>query len=216
VVLVAGGVGAVGNAAIQLARWAGATVLARVSSPQKAALAKAAGAHVVINYRTDDALAAIRQTAAYGVDIMVEIAPSANAVLNGATTAVGGTVAVYAIDGPGDLALPVWPLMHKKCDRPFHDRPDGRRRRRRAPVHLRRAYRRHAQQGHFLRRRRRHGALPRATCGRVHSATPPGTYSACGSAARATDARESQRRRDPGGKATGSMHFLDTDHDPAG
>ncbi|MBV9023494.1 MAG: alcohol dehydrogenase catalytic domain-containing protein, partial [Streptomycetaceae bacterium] len=43
-VLVAGGAGAVGNATIQLARWAGATVVTTVSGPRKAALAKAAGA----------------------------------------------------------------------------------------------------------------------------------------------------------------------------
>jgi hypothetical protein len=39
---------------------------------------------------------------------------SAEDALNGATTAVGETVAVYAIDSPGNLALPVWPFMHKK------------------------------------------------------------------------------------------------------
>ncbi|HAM26185.1 MAG TPA: NADPH:quinone reductase, partial [Microbacteriaceae bacterium] len=39
VVLVAGGAGAVGHAAIQLARWAGATVITTVSSAPKAALA---------------------------------------------------------------------------------------------------------------------------------------------------------------------------------
>ena len=50
-VLVAGGAGAVGNAAIQLARWAGATVITTVSSDEKAALAPAAGAHHVVNYR---------------------------------------------------------------------------------------------------------------------------------------------------------------------
>ncbi|HEX6954860.1 MAG TPA: alcohol dehydrogenase catalytic domain-containing protein, partial [Agromyces sp.] len=37
IVLVAGGAGAVGHAAIQLARWAGATVIATVSGPDKAA-----------------------------------------------------------------------------------------------------------------------------------------------------------------------------------
>src|SRR5512132_2716287 len=50
-VLVAGGAGAVGNAAIQLARWAGAAVIATVSSDAKARLATAAGAHHVVNYR---------------------------------------------------------------------------------------------------------------------------------------------------------------------
>ena len=39
-VLVAGGAGAVGHAAIQLARWAGATVVTTVSSDAKAALAR--------------------------------------------------------------------------------------------------------------------------------------------------------------------------------
>src|SRR5829696_342029 len=49
VVLVAGGAGAVGHAAIQLARWAGAKVIATVSSSAKAAYPTAAGAqHVVI------------------------------------------------------------------------------------------------------------------------------------------------------------------------
>ena len=65
-VLVAGGAGAVGNAAIQLARWAGATVITTVSGPAKAALARAAGAHVVINYRTEDAAAVIQSEAPGG------------------------------------------------------------------------------------------------------------------------------------------------------
>ena len=50
-VLVAGGAGAVGHFAIELARAAGATVIATVSGPEKAALATAAGAHHVVNYR---------------------------------------------------------------------------------------------------------------------------------------------------------------------
>jgi NADPH2:quinone reductase len=108
-VLVAGGAGAVGNAAIQLARWAGATVIATVSGPEKAALATAAGAHLVVNYRLDDAAAAIREFANGGIDIVVEVAPAANAALDRAVLAPDGTVAVYASDG--DLCLDVFPLM---------------------------------------------------------------------------------------------------------
>ena len=48
-VLVTGGAGAVGNAAIQLARWAGANVLSTVSTPEKARLATAAGARDVVD-----------------------------------------------------------------------------------------------------------------------------------------------------------------------
>lgn len=110
-VLVAGGAGAVGNATIQLARWAGATVITTVSSEEKAVLARAAGAHAVVNYRTADAAAAVRDAAPGGVDIVVELAPNANAALNHAVLARAGTVAVYATDGPGQLTVPGFPLM---------------------------------------------------------------------------------------------------------
>jgi NADPH2:quinone reductase len=58
-VLVAGGAGAVGNAALQLARWAGAEVIATISGDAKARLATAAGAHHVVNYKQADAAEAI-------------------------------------------------------------------------------------------------------------------------------------------------------------
>jgi NADPH2:quinone reductase len=119
VVLVAGGAGAVGNAAIQLARWAGATVVTTVSGPEKAALARAAGADVVVNYRAEDAAAAIRAAAPGGVDIVVEVAPAANRDLDLAVAATGAAIAVYATEGPGELALPVWPLMQRNVGYQF-------------------------------------------------------------------------------------------------
>ena len=57
-VLVAGGAGAVGHFAIELAKHAGARVLATVSGPEKAALASKAGADMVVNYRDNDAVGA--------------------------------------------------------------------------------------------------------------------------------------------------------------
>ena len=66
VVLVSGGAGAVGHAAIQLAKWAGAVVITTVSGPAKAALATAAGADHVINYRESHAAAEIRRIAPRG------------------------------------------------------------------------------------------------------------------------------------------------------
>ena len=110
-VLVAGGAGAVGNAAIQLARWAGARVVTTVSSPEKAALARAAGAGHVVNYRTENAAEAIRGFAPDGVHLVVEVAPGANAATNHAVLAAAGTVAVYANEETGDLTVPVFPLM---------------------------------------------------------------------------------------------------------
>jgi NADPH:quinone reductase len=116
VVLVAGGAGAVGNAAIQLARWAGATVVSTVSGPDKAALARAAGADTVVNYRTGDPVAEIRRVAPDGVDIVVEVAPAANAALNAEVLGIGGTVAGYA---GADLAFQSWPLMRKNVGYQF-------------------------------------------------------------------------------------------------
>lgn len=106
VVLVAGGAGAVGNAAIQLARWAGATVVATVSSEPKGALATAAGAHHVVSYGGGaDVAAAVRAIAPDGVDLVVEVAAGANAATDTAVLKPRGTVAIYANNGdqPFDL-----------------------------------------------------------------------------------------------------------------
>ncbi|MGW4772896.1 NADPH:quinone reductase [Nocardia sp. NPDC004278] len=112
-VLVGGGAGAVGNAAIQLARWAGATVITTVSSDRKARLARAAGAHHVVNYRQGDTAAAIKAIAPEGVDLVAEVAPAPNAALDLAVTRVHGTVAVYANNGGDELVLPLRATFRK-------------------------------------------------------------------------------------------------------
>ncbi|CUR55286.1 NADPH:quinone reductase [metagenome] len=111
VVLVAGGAGAVGHAAIELARWAGATVITTVSSPEKAALAASAGAHHVVDYRAQDAVDTIRALAPDGVDLVVEVSPAANAGLDVAVAAPGATVAFYANNGGDEVSVPVRPSM---------------------------------------------------------------------------------------------------------
>jgi NADPH2:quinone reductase len=116
-VLVAGGAGAVGHFAIELARADGARVITTVSSDEKAAMARAAGAEVVVNYRSEDAVEAIRAAAPDGVDRIVEVAPAANAALDLEVIAPDGVVAAYAADG--DLASPVRPLMVKNVSLRF-------------------------------------------------------------------------------------------------
>ncbi len=106
-VLVAGGAGAVGHAAIELARWAGANVVSTVSSPRKAALASAAGAHHIVNYRTPDAAEAVRKTAPDGVDMVVEVDPVVNAELNQQVIAPNGVVAIYADTSGSQLTVPL-------------------------------------------------------------------------------------------------------------
>jgi NADPH2:quinone reductase len=115
VVLVAGGAGAVGHAAIQLARWAGGTVVTTISSPVKAALAAAAGADHVINYRDEDAASAIAKVAPNGVDMVVEVAIAANWKLDLDVIKSRASIAIYANDGGGELTLPVRPNMVKNA-----------------------------------------------------------------------------------------------------
>lgn len=110
-VLVAGGAGAVGHAAIQLARWAGATVVTTVSGPEKASLAAAAGAHHVVNYKTGDAAAEIRAIAPEGVDLIVEVAPAQNSELNSAVASTRASIAIYANNGGDTVTLDVRPNM---------------------------------------------------------------------------------------------------------
>jgi NADPH2:quinone reductase len=111
-VLVAGGAGAVGNAAIQLARWSGARVLATVSGPEKAALATAAGAQHVVNYRAGDPAKEIRALVPGGVDLIVEVNPGTNAELDRAVLGRGGAVAYYSgNDLDEQIAVPAFPAM---------------------------------------------------------------------------------------------------------
>jgi NADPH:quinone reductase len=110
-VLVTGGAGAVGHAAIQLAVWAGATVVTTISSDDKAALAKAAGAHHVVNYRDEDAAAQIKAISPDGVHLVVDVAIIQNAGLVGEVLQPRGAVSAYANTGGSELTLPVRPLM---------------------------------------------------------------------------------------------------------
>lgn len=111
VVLVAGGAGAVGNAAIQLARWSAATVITTVSSDEKAELARRAGADHVIDYKQQDVVAAVKEIAPDGVNTIVEVSPSVNAAIDAEVLALHGAVAVYANNGGSDVTLPVRPSM---------------------------------------------------------------------------------------------------------
>jgi NADPH2:quinone reductase len=114
-VLVTGGAGAVGHAAIQLARWAGAQVVATVSSSEKAALARAAGAGVVVNYREQDVAEEVRRVAPDGADLIVDVNAAANIGADLESLALGGTIAIYAGTGQEALSVPVRAAMAKNA-----------------------------------------------------------------------------------------------------
>jgi len=108
-VLVAGGAGAVGHFAIELARHAGARVVTTVSGPEKAALAADAGADLVVNYRTEDAAAKIGE---FGpVDRVIELSLDANLGLDLAVIRPNSEIVTYA-STPADPVLPVRACMN--------------------------------------------------------------------------------------------------------
>jgi NADPH2:quinone reductase len=112
-VLVTGGAGAVGHAAIQLAVWAGAAVITTVSGERKAELARLAGAHTVINYRSDDVVAAVRQAASGGVDTIIDVNAPANIEDDVRVLKPNGTIAIYAANPGESVMVPVRESMTK-------------------------------------------------------------------------------------------------------
>jgi len=112
---VTGGAGAVSHAAIQLARWAGATVITTVSGDDKATLATAAGAHHIVNYRQQDVAAEVLALAPDGVDTIVDVNVTANIDADLAVLRFGGTIAVYASDTDAPLAIPTGAAMRKNA-----------------------------------------------------------------------------------------------------
>ena len=113
IVLVQGGAGAVGHAAIQLAVWAGATVIATVSSEAKAGLARAAGAQHVVRYPDDSIADRILDIAPDGVDHVVEVAPGQNALLDVEVIANHGSIAYYANNNGDSFTAPIVPSFAK-------------------------------------------------------------------------------------------------------
>jgi NADPH2:quinone reductase len=94
-VLVTGGAGVVAHYAIQLAKWAGARVVTTVSSDAKAEHARAAGADLVINYRTESVADRVLAEVG-GVDRIVEVDLGANLPISARILRANGAIASYA------------------------------------------------------------------------------------------------------------------------
>ncbi len=113
-VLVTGGAGAVGHYAVQLAAWAGATVIATVSSAEKAERARAGGATHIVDYRREDVAARVLElTGGIGVDHVVDVDFGGNLAATIAGVRTNGSIAVYATNGDRTPAVPIRTLMGK-------------------------------------------------------------------------------------------------------
>src|SRR4051794_31647619 len=96
-VLVAGGAGAVGRCAIEIARWAGAgRIVATVSNDEKAQIARDAGAHDTVDYKADDVIDRVKDL---GADRIVELSLGHNLELDLAAVGPSAAIVSYANEG---------------------------------------------------------------------------------------------------------------------
>jgi NADPH2:quinone reductase len=119
-VLVAGGAGAVGHYAVQLAsRLGAARVISSVSGEAKAALARAAGADDIVNYKTEPLVERVRElTAGHGVDRVIEMDVAVNGGADLEMLRTGGEVVAYG-SSPQPLNLPFPVLLAKNIQLKF-------------------------------------------------------------------------------------------------
>jgi len=100
-VLVTGGAGAVGQYVIQFAKATGATVIATISSADKAAMAKEAGADHTVNYKSEDVPARVMAiTGNKPIDAIIDMDIASNAKDVAGIIKPKGNVIIYGTSNP--------------------------------------------------------------------------------------------------------------------
>lgn len=112
-VLIHGAGGGAAGAALEIARLAGARVIATTSDDEKAARAREAGAELVIDYKKEDVGAVVRRhTAKRGVDVIVDTTGEATWMTSLRAAAKGGRIVTCgATTGPNpkeEIRLIFW------------------------------------------------------------------------------------------------------------
>ena len=113
-VLVTGGAGRVGHYAVQWASQAGATVIATASNDKDREACLSAGAHHVVNHRSDDVVAEIMAvTDGELIDRIVDVEFGGNLPTSVEVLRIGGTIATYASTNVPEPTLPFFQMMYK-------------------------------------------------------------------------------------------------------
>lgn len=108
-VLIQGGAGVVGEAAIQLAKWSRAWVAATIRNPEDEIRVRSKGADLVIDMSKQDVAEEIKKaTNGQGVDRIIEVDLSSNLNIDLASIAKGGVISTYSAKNPKEnLALSI-------------------------------------------------------------------------------------------------------------
>ncbi len=114
-VLIHGGGGGVGTAAIQLARQHGCRILVTAGSPEKIERCIALGADTGINYRTEDFVARTRElTDGRGADLVLDIMGASYLGRNMDAVATDGRIIVIGMQGGNQTEIDLGVMMRRR------------------------------------------------------------------------------------------------------
>ncbi|MGW6781148.1 NAD(P)H-quinone oxidoreductase [Streptomyces sp. NPDC054987] len=114
--LVHGGASGIGTMAIQLGKAVGATVAVTAGGPDKLARCKELGADVLVDYREQDFVAAVRDaTGGAGADVILDIMGAKYLSRNVDALAVNGRLAVIGLQGGVKGELNLGALLAKRA-----------------------------------------------------------------------------------------------------
>jgi len=113
--LVHGGAGGIGTAAIQMASRIGARVLATAGTDEKCAACERLGAERAINYRTEDFVAVVKEaTGGKGVDVILDMIGGDYVARNIAALAADGRLVYIAFRDGARVEIDLMPVMLKR------------------------------------------------------------------------------------------------------
>ena len=114
-VLVHGGSGGIGSAAIQVAHAFGARVFTTARTAEKCKACEAIGAERAINYRVEDFVAVVQSlTGGRGVDLIIDIVGGEYLARNFKALAVEGRLVQVAVRAGAKVEVPLYVLMQKR------------------------------------------------------------------------------------------------------
>lgn len=115
-VLIHGGSGGVGSAAIQIAAALGARVLTTAGGPERTARCRELGADVAVDHRTEDVTAAVREaTHGRGVDVVLDVLGAGALATNVEMLATGGRLVVIGTQQGRRGELDLGALMTRRA-----------------------------------------------------------------------------------------------------
>jgi NADPH:quinone reductase-like Zn-dependent oxidoreductase len=111
--MVHGATSGIGTTAIQMAKAAGAKVIATGRGADKAAQAKALGADIAVDVTAEDFAEVARANG--GVDVILDMVGGDYFAKGLASLKTGGRIVFIAAQGGGEVALPIFALMMKRA-----------------------------------------------------------------------------------------------------